>query len=101
MLELFVAVIINLVSIALMLYVARFWFRAWRERGSSAAHGLAISSASAILLMILLLVHGVTHPLLTGENLGNMNWLIVFSLLLYSTVQVMFARGYFSKEKET
>ena len=98
MLILWIAVIIGLINVGLMAHCAYFWYHAWRWYHSPAAHALTISCVFIALLAGVGSVGTLAEIIRSDTHMVTVSIVMSGLTFLYSLVQFLFTRGYFTKE---
>lgn len=95
---LYMAIIIDIVTAILVIYVTRYWISVWREQDSSAAHGLAVSSLSFTCLFSVWILYQIWHISLHGHS--RISLLMDIAILGYAMIQFFFVKGFFYRESK-
>jgi hypothetical protein len=98
MLMLWIAAVTGLINAGLMAYCAYFWYHAWRWYQSPAAHALTISCVFIALLAGVGAFGSLTEILRSETHMATISIVMSGLTLLYTLVQFLFTRGYFTKE---
>jgi len=95
--NMYILLVMGILSVFLLGHATFFWFRIWKERHSSSAHAMTISLILVLGLSVIGLIHTITDALQKGLDEVNISLLMSSFTFIYSIVQVLFTRGYFLK----
>lgn len=99
MFQLYLAISFGTLNIIFMSYVTYFWYCAWRDHNSPAAHALTVSSIFITVIVFVGLVGTAIDTIGKDAHMKNTSLLMAGLTFVYVGVQVMLTRGYFNKEK--